>query len=187
MLHDHVLNALLTPFKSAELTPSTSTQPPGVVAAARPVPELVQYLTKGEYQPKISHISSKHYSDEHRGHEQHDYNGMAQYQGELNQTSQHDSPSSLMHSQHHHQSHDDHGHEVPVSDVNTQQPEPPSSVSSDVISSLSNNENTPAEVVEEQIHAQGSHVDPTEVERKSPPSQPSMSSWDAQRLVFSVC
>ncbi|KAI3330933.1 nucleotide-diphospho-sugar transferase [Ustulina deusta] len=166
---------------SAELTPSTSTQPPGVVAAARPVPELVQYLTKGEYQPKISHISSKHYSDEHRGHEQHDYNGMAQYQGELNQTSQHDSPSSLMHSQHHHQSHDDHGHEVPVSDVNTQQPEPPSSVSSDVISSLSNNENTPAEVVEEQIHAQGSHVDPTEVERKSPPSQPSMSSWDAQR------
>ncbi|KAI1423745.1 nucleotide-diphospho-sugar transferase [Xylaria sp. FL1777] len=167
---------------SAELTPSTSTQLPNVLAPASPVPELVQYLTKGEYQPKASHISSRHYSDEHRGHEQHDYQETARHQEQRHETShQNDYSGSIVHSQHYDQSHGDHGHEASVSKVITQLPGSSGSVSSDAITSLINNEDTPAEPVEEQIHAQRLHVALAEVEQKSPPFQPSMSSWDAQR------
>ncbi|KAI0969893.1 glycosyltransferase family 8 protein [Xylaria arbuscula] len=156
---------------SAEPAPLTSTQPPSVVAPATSVPELVRYLTKGEYQPKPSHISSKPYNQEHRGHEQHFYQGLGQSQeGTDNQPG----PSSFV-------THSQHGYEAPISEVNVQQPESSNSVSRGVDLPSKYNENTAAEPVEEQIHAQGSHAAPTEAEQKPPPFQPSMSNWDAQR------
>ncbi|TGJ83398.1 hypothetical protein E0Z10_g5348 [Xylaria hypoxylon] len=151
---------------SAELTPPASTQSSGVAATARPVPEFVQYLTKGEYQPKSSHVEPP----------------TAQVQEQRDQTSrQHDSPSSGMHSQHDHQGHDAHGHEAPLSEANNRQLEPSSFVSHDVISSLSNNEDSQSKAVEEQVHAQELHIAPSEPKQQLPPFQPPTSSWDAQR------
>ncbi|KAI0536700.1 nucleotide-diphospho-sugar transferase [Xylaria digitata] len=169
---------------SAELPPSVSTQSTGVTAAARPVSEFVQYLTKGEYQPKSSHIEpfSKHYSDERREHEDHDYHATTQHEDQRDQISrQHDFPSSVIHSRHEHQTRDAHSHEPPLSEVNDRQPEPTIFVPSDMISSSSNNEDTQTEVVEEQIHTRELHVAPSEPEKQPPPFQSSMSSWDAQR------
>ncbi|KAI0454510.1 glycosyltransferase family 8 protein [Xylaria acuta] len=171
---------------SPQLTSLAPTQPPGVVPATRSVSEFVQYLTKGEYQPKSSHIEpfSEHYSDEHRGREH--YENPPAVRSQV-QHHQHDASSSVVHSQHHHyphhdpQHHDAHGHEVPSSQASTQQHGPSGFVSSDVISSLRNNEDSEAKAGEEQIHAQGLPLLPPEEEQKPPPFQPSMSSWDAQR------
>ncbi|KAI0433350.1 nucleotide-diphospho-sugar transferase [Xylaria sp. FL1042] len=169
-----------------EPAPLTSTQPLSEPAPepapAKPAPELVQYLTKGEYRPKISHISSQPYNVERPAHEQQHPLEIAQFEEQRDQAShQHDPSSSIIHSQQQYQSHDPHSHEAPVSEVNIQQPESSSFVSSDVISSFSKNEIAPAEPVKEQIHAQGSDIAPTEAEQKPPPFEPAMSSWDAQR------
>ncbi|KAI0515389.1 nucleotide-diphospho-sugar transferase [Xylaria bambusicola] len=166
---------------SAEPAPLTSTQPPAIVATAAPVSELVQYLTKGEYQPKMSHITSKPYDDGRGGHGQDSFHGTIQQQEQPVQAlHQHDFPSSLVQSLQHH-GHHDHSHEAPVSEVDTQKPESSSFLSSDVISFLSNNENAPAEAAKEQIDTQEPHAAPTEAEQKPPSFEPSMSSWDAQR------
>ncbi|KAI1313120.1 glycosyltransferase family 8 protein [Xylaria venustula] len=156
---------------SVEPAPLTSTQPPSVAALATSVPELVQYLTKGEYQPKPSHISSKPYDQEHSGHEQHVYHGLGQSQVAADH--QPGSSSFVTQSQH--------SHEAPASEANIQQSGSTNPVSSDVVLSSSNDESIAAKPVEEQIHAQGSHVTPTETEQKPSPFQPAMSSWDAQR------
>ncbi|KAJ2973192.1 hypothetical protein NUW58_g8999 [Xylaria curta] len=163
--------------------PSGSIQSPSVVTATRPVPELVQYLTKGEYQPKSSHIEpfSKLHSDESRGHERHDNYATSQYQVKHQHL---DVPSPAAHHQHqhqHHQHHDVHSYEAPLSEANAPQRGPPSSASSGVISSLRNDENIQTKVGQDQIHAQGLHIPPFEAEQEPPPFQPSMSSWDAQK------
>ncbi|KAI1750104.1 glycosyltransferase family 8 protein [Xylaria castorea] len=170
---------------SPQLTSLASTQPPGVMPATRPVPELVQYLTKGEYQPRSSHIKpiSKQHSDEHRGHEHYENPPTTRSQV---QHHHHDASSSVVHNLHHHphnnaQHHDIHIHQAPSPRASTQQHEPSSFVSSDVISSLRNNEDSQAKASEEQIRAQGMPPPPHEEEQKPPPFQPPMSSWDAQR------
>ncbi|KAI1280106.1 nucleotide-diphospho-sugar transferase [Xylaria sp. FL0933] len=180
---------------TTEPAPLTSTQPPGQTASepvpgeapARPATELVQYLTKGEYQPRISHISSKPHNVERPAHEQSNYLEMPQFEEQPGQAShQHDPSSSTVpnqqqQQQQQQQSHDSHGHGAHVSEVNIRQPESSSFVSSDVVPFFSKNVTTPAEPVKEQIHAQGSDVTHTEAEQKPPPFEPSMSSWDAQR------
>ncbi|KAI0805551.1 nucleotide-diphospho-sugar transferase [Xylaria sp. FL0064] len=175
---------------AAEPAPLTSTQTPGQAASeaaskgapAKSAPELVQYLTKGEYQPRISHISSKPDNVERPTYEQENYLEMPQFEERQDESSHRRDPSSsTIHSQHEHQSHDFQSHQTPVSEVNIHQPEPSSFVSSDVVPFFSKNETTPAEPIEEQIHAQGSDVTHTEAEQKPPPFEPSMSSWDAQR------
>ncbi|RYC62688.1 hypothetical protein CHU98_g3528 [Xylaria longipes] len=193
---------------SPQLTSLAPTHAPGVVAAPKPVPELVQYLTKGEYQPKSSHIEpfSKQHSDEHRGHEHYENPPATRFQVQHHhhdvsssavhsqhhyhdasspvvhsQHHYHDASSPVVHSQHHHQHHDTHDHEAPSSQASTQQHEPSSFVSGDLMSSLRNNEDREAKAGEEQIHAQGLPPPPPEEEQKPPPFQPSMSSWDAQR------
>ncbi|KAI1746340.1 glycosyltransferase family 8 protein [Xylaria scruposa] len=170
---------------SPRLTPLASTQPSSIMPATKAIPELVQYLTKGEYQPKSSHIEpfSKLHSDERRGHEHYENSPTTQSQV---QHHHHDAASSAVHS-HHHYSHDDaqyhdvHSHQAPSPQTSTQQPEPSSLVSSDAISSLRHNEDNQAKAGEEQIHAQGLPPPPPEEEQKPSPFQPSMSSWDAQR------
>ncbi|KAK5627310.1 hypothetical protein RRF57_003025 [Xylaria bambusicola] len=173
------LSVLLTSIESAGPSPSSSTQPPAAVATAAPVPELVQYFTKGEYQPKISHVSSKPYDDGPGAHGQNSLYGTVQHHEQSMQTPHHDFPSSLVQSQQHH-THDD-DHEAPASQVDTQKPESSSLFPSDVISCLVNNESTPAEAAKEQIDTQEPHAASTEAEQKPPSFEPSMSSWDAQR------
>jgi hypothetical protein len=167
------------------------------MTAVKPVPQLVQYLTKGEYQPKSSYneTASKPYDEEHRGHEHHNDHVPSQYQELGHQQATHHqehhktvhhqgAPSFVTHSQHAHQQYDAHGHESPGPEADTHQPEPSSFVSSDVISSLSNNEDIQAEACEEQIHAHGVPAPPPDPEQKPAPFEPTMSSWDAQRLVL---
>ncbi|KAI8627726.1 glycosyltransferase family 8 protein [Xylariaceae sp. FL1651] len=180
---------------SPRLTPPAPTQPStkakATVKATSPVPELVQYLTKGEFQPRTTQFrpDSKPYVDEHRGHEHHDYHAPPQHQDQKYHSG---SPDSGLHGDHHHHHHhrhrnDAHGHEAPGPEANTQQPEPSSFVSGDLITSISNIEDTQAEARQEQIHAQGAPPPPPppppepEPEQKPAPFQPSMSSWDAQR------
>ncbi|KAJ3577441.1 hypothetical protein NPX13_g3127 [Xylaria arbuscula] len=149
---------------SDELMPLSSTQPPVAEARTSPAPEFVQYLTKGEYQPKMSHISSKPYNAERGDHEHHGPHEVPPRQERLIQTfHQHDSSASDAQGQHHQSHdgriHDDHsysGHnrEVSISEGDAQKPESTSSVFSDP---------------------------PPEAEQKPPPFEPSMSSWDAQR------
>ncbi|KAI1124804.1 glycosyltransferase family 8 protein [Nemania abortiva] len=172
-----------------------STQPAGTVTARKQAPELVQYLTKGEYQPKSSHIEpfSKHPSDTHHGHEHHDYQATTQYQIQIDQpghqpshqpeyqTTPHHGPSSTAMHTENLQHQDVQDHQPPSSEANIQHSEPSSIVSSDVISSSSNYDDTRAETGQEQIQAQGSSVPPPEPEQDPPPFQPPMSSWDAQR------
>lgn len=184
-----MLNALLTSPKSAGSVPLTSTQPSAAMVTTSPAPELVQYLTKGEYQPKISHITSKAYNVEHDEHKQYGPRDTTQRQEQLNQTSQRpDFSGSEGYSQHHqgHDSHihDSHSYEAPVLEVDIQKPESSSSIFSDVISSLSDNRDIPAEAGKEQIHTQEVHAASADAEQKPPPFEPSMSSWDAQRSVL---
>ncbi|KAI1365926.1 nucleotide-diphospho-sugar transferase [Xylaria arbuscula] len=176
---------------SAESLPLTSTQPPTTDARASPAPEFVQYLTKGEYQPKMSHISSKPYDAERGAHEHHGSYEVTPRQEQFIQTfHQHDSSAFDVQGQHHQSHdghiHDDHSHgshnrEVSISEGDAQKPESTSSVFSDVISPISDNRDTPAEAAKEQIHTQEVHTAPAEAEQKPPPFEPSMSSWDAQR------
>ncbi|KAI1079285.1 glycosyltransferase family 8 protein [Whalleya microplaca] len=149
-------------------------------ATSQPTPELVQYLTKGEYQPKASHIQTtgEPYSDHHGGHEQ---------------SSQHASPH-VYQQEHHdappHESHDHHDHDhvpsprghVEALPGATVQESGPTTSPSAVSSSSTAVEGTHAEAREEQVH--GSHYGAPphqEPEHKPAPFQPTMSSWDAQR------
>ncbi|KAI0865635.1 glycosyltransferase family 8 protein [Xylaria cubensis] len=174
-------------YRAASPRPTSlaSTQPHSLMPATKPIPELVQYLTKGEYQPRSSHIEpfSKQHSDEHRGHVHYENPPTTQSQV---QHHHHDASSSVVHSQHHHphdnaQYHDIHSHQAPSPQASMQQHESSSFVSSDAVSSLRNNEDNQAKAGEEQIRAQGLPPPPAEEEQKPPPFEPSMSSWDAQR------
>jgi len=82
----------------------------------------------------------------------------------------------------HHDHHDAHDRGSSWSEVKPQQFNTPSLVSTDVVSSSSNTEDTPAEAHEEQFHAQEAPVVPSEPEKNKPePFQLTMSAWDAQR------
>lgn len=144
----------------------------------------MQYLTKGEYQPRSSLIEpfSKQHSHEHHGYEHYE-NAPTTTQSEV-QHHHHDTSSSIVHSQHHqhhHPHHDAQVNEAPSSQTSTRQHEPSSFVSGDAVSSVRTNEDSQAEVSEEQIHAQGLPPPRPKEEQEPPPFQPSMSSWDAQR------
>ncbi|KAI0115501.1 glycosyltransferase family 8 protein [Nemania sp. FL0031] len=166
-----------------------SSQPPSVVAKREPVPALVQYLTKGEYQPQSSHVepfgtkNDNTHSGHNHGHQ--DYHATAPYQAQdqqLDQQSHHhyDSVSAVMHSEPlQHQDAKDQG--TPSSKADNQHHEASSFVSSDVISSSSHHRDSPAKTGQEQIHAQGLPIPPPEPDREPPPFQAPMSSWDAQR------
>ncbi|KAI1336142.1 glycosyltransferase family 8 protein [Xylariaceae sp. FL0016] len=154
---DRASSPMLAP--EATYTPSTTT------TSIEPVPQLVQYLTKGEYQPKTTYFgpTSKPHSGDHRDHE--------------HRPEQSSDSHSHHHGQQHHESSDRHHHEAhgqydPQSGINVQQPEPPTSVSSD----LSLSTGTQAEAHEEQIRGEA-----RKPEQKPPPFEPSMSNWDAQR------
>ncbi|KAJ8131304.1 hypothetical protein O1611_g2320 [Lasiodiplodia mahajangana] len=176
-------------YRVASPQPSqlASSQPPSIVAAKETVPELVQYLTKGEYQPKRSHVEpfSEHYRDTHHGHEHQDHHTTTPYQAQDQHPDQqphhhYDSLSTVVHSEPlQHQDVQSHG--TPLSKADTPHPEASSFVSSDVISSSSDYGNRQAETGQEQIHAQGLHIHPHEPDQEPPPFQPPMSSWDAQR------
>ncbi|KAI0876591.1 glycosyltransferase family 8 protein [Hypoxylon argillaceum] len=176
--------------------PVASTHPASTATASKPVPEFVQYLTKGEYQPKSSHIEpfSKQYSDPHHGNEHYSHTPATPYQvppatpyqAQPHQPNHqtihhHNTSTTVMHSEQlqHHNVQD---HQEPSSKANTQQLEPSSFVSSDVVSSSSNYEDTQAETGQEQIQAQGLPAPPSpEPQQDPPPFQPPMSNWDAQR------
>ncbi|KAI0407483.1 glycosyltransferase family 8 protein [Xylaria palmicola] len=159
---------------------SVPAQAPGTVTAAKPVPELVQYLTKGEYQPRSSHVGSFNngHGDEHRGHRKLDE---ATTLSEAQRHHHPDAAGSIVHSESYQQHPHDHVQEEPPLGVSTQKPEPSSFISSDMISAFRDDEDTQAKDDEEQIHAQGLPVPPPQPEQKPQPFQPSMSSWDAQR------
>lgn len=191
------LETLLTLFKAPQHPPVASTHPASTATASKPVPEFVQYLTKGEYQPKSSHIEpfSKQYSDPHHGNEHYSHTPATPYQvppatpyqAQPHQPNHqtihhHNTSTTVMHSEQlqHHNVQD---HQEPSSKANTQQLEPSIFVSSDVVSSSSNYEDTQAETGQEQIQAQGLPAPPPpEPQQDPPPFQPPMSNWDAQRL-----
>ncbi|KAI0157315.1 glycosyltransferase family 8 protein [Xylariaceae sp. FL1272] len=162
--------------------------------------ELVQYLTKGEFQPTSAKFgaNSKPQSEERYGHGHHFYHEPVHSQGpeshegpethrgpEFHPSAHHhDIPYTQVHDhhRHHHEQNDAHGHEPPFfGTIMLPPPEPSSFVSSDVISSLNKVEGTPAEAREEQVHTREAPAPQPEVEHKPPPFQPSMSNWDAQR------
>ncbi|KAI0445438.1 nucleotide-diphospho-sugar transferase [Xylaria telfairii] len=166
---------------SPQLTSLPPTQSSGVVTTTRPVSELVQYLTKGEYQPRSSLIEP--FNKPH-GYENYE-NALRTPQPEVRHH-HHDTSSSIVHSQHHHPHHDAQHHDVQVNEApspqtSTRQHEPSSFISSDVVSPVRNNEDSQAEVSKEQVHAQGLPPPHPKEEQEPPPFQPSMSSWDAQR------
>lgn len=182
---------------------STFAQPPDTVTASQPVSQLVQFYTKGEYQPMSSHMEafSGHHSHAHHDHEHHDYHATTQPHGQHHQNDDqfihhHDPPNTVIHHGHHghpehpehpehhdHPQHQDaHNHQAhPPTETIIQQPGPSSFVSSDAISSSGNYGDTRAEAGQEQIQAQGLPVPFPEPEQNPPPFEPTMSSWDAQR------
>ncbi|KAI1812219.1 glycosyltransferase family 8 protein [Poronia punctata] len=160
-----------------------------------PLPGFVQYLTKGEFKPGYPHreaISSKPYealpgdfydakhvqspAHPHTAHlqESHNYTNTSGAFGPVSSGQEHQAHPSNREAR---------GLEDVPSEINSQQFEPPRSVSSDVISSSDNREETQAEARQEQFHVQGVAVTTSEPgpEKKPEPFQPDMSSWDAQR------
>ncbi|KAI1262150.1 glycosyltransferase family 8 protein [Xylariaceae sp. FL1019] len=161
-------------------------------------PELVQYLTKGEFQPNSASrgANSKPQSGERYDHEHRFYHESVHSQGPGPHSPAHhqthspahhqDTPHTQVHDHHRHlhEQNDAHGHEHEsplLGDIMLPPPKPSSLVSSDVISSLNKVEGTPAEAREEQIHTREAPALQPKVEQKPPPFQPSMSNWDAQR------
>ncbi|KAI0471913.1 glycosyltransferase family 8 protein [Xylariaceae sp. FL0804] len=159
--------------------PSTAPAPPAArlsttaTEVTQPGRELVQYLTKGEYQPNTTYVgpASKPHSGDHLGHEQ------RLEQSHPESSHHHDAPGPGAygsHHDHHHQYREAHGQGDPQPGAFFQQPQLSSSV-------LNNVGGTQAEARKEQIHAEAFPPPPPELEQKPPPFQPSMSSWDAQR------
>ncbi|GAP87586.2 putative glycosyl transferase family 8 [Rosellinia necatrix] len=150
-----------------------TTQPIATVVPAQPVSEVVQYYTKGEYQPMGSHINpppSKRYSGDHHDGEYHGYHITAHNQEQyhpvdLHTTHHHPDASSIkIGSQEIHHRRDAQGHEAPVSEASTQQVEHAGSAPGD-----------------EQVYTEGLSVVPLDSRQAQPPSQPLMSSWDPQK------
>ncbi|KAI1176148.1 glycosyltransferase family 8 protein [Nemania sp. FL0916] len=180
--------------------PLQLSQTPSVTTVSKPVSELVQYHTRGEYQPRSTHVEpfSKPYSDAphdyshvHGHGHGHDHHSATQHHIQHHQPDHHhqsghqtiqhhDSSTPVVHGEHQ-QHQDPHVHQPPLSETVIHQPEPSRFVSSDVISSLSNTETTQAKPGEEQVHAQNLPSHSTEPERAPPPFQAPMSDWDAQR------
>ncbi|KAI1326903.1 glycosyltransferase family 8 protein [Xylariaceae sp. FL0255] len=170
---------------SPQLKPSFTSAP------SQPVSELVQYLTKGEYQPTLTHYgsaASKPHYDEPYGYGHHDYHVPSQHQiqgHEPHEPIHHprDSNDSHLHYQHHHEAH---SHDPHLSEsVHRPAPSHSDFVSTDAIPCLNNVEGNPAEAREEQIQSQEAPppptVHPAEPPQKPAPFQPSMADWDAQR------
>ncbi|KAH9909842.1 glycosyltransferase family 8 protein [Xylariomycetidae sp. FL2044] len=177
---------------SPQPTRSSAFEPPSNSATTQAAPEFVQYLTKGEYQPKESHygITGEPYNDGRRDHENHiqpTYHSPAQYHEghhEAVRHHRHDAPQreepSFSVDQH-----PSHVESQPGPTVQEHEP-PSSSFAAASSSSFSNVEGTQAEAREEQVSAhQGVPPPPQEQEQEQKPApapfQPTMSSWDAQR------
>ncbi|KAI0003615.1 glycosyltransferase family 8 protein [Xylariaceae sp. FL0662B] len=176
--HYRVPSPTSTPSAPYGLTPEP--------AISRPSPELVQYLTKGEYQPNAPNlpVTGEPYGD-HQGHEQSFQH--AQQQEHYEQFDQYDASHHEAHDHDDHGDHDDHpqphpDHVEALPEATVQQPGPTTSPSA-ASSSFFNVEGTHAEAREEQVPESHHHgVSPSqEPERKPEPFQPTMSSWDAQR------
>ncbi|KAI1759946.1 glycosyltransferase family 8 protein [Hypoxylon sp. FL1150] len=136
----------------------------------RPVPELVQYFTKGEYQPKASHIltTGELYRGDRQDHQQHP---------------QHAHPGAPSYDHGHHDHHDHQHHSHVEAQPGASAPQLDHSTSSTALSSSHTHPGgTHAEAREEQVWEphHGAHP-PREPEQKPPPFQATMSSWDAQR------
>ncbi|KAI0201029.1 glycosyltransferase family 8 protein [Astrocystis sublimbata] len=183
-------------YRSGSTPPASqvSDQVGDFMTAAKPVTELVQYLTKGEYQPKSSHIEPFKYQHDnvHPYHEHRDSSSATPSQV---QRYDHDDSRSVIpmhyppHHEHQHPSprhHDPHHHDTPIfqtasSQSSSQQPESLDFVSSVGITSASNYEGIQTKAGDEQIHVQDRPASSPKEEVKAPPFQPSMSCWDAQR------
>ncbi|CAJ2507951.1 Uu.00g091370.m01.CDS01 [Anthostomella pinea] len=160
---------------SPRLAPSIPQETSSSTFNAQSPSELVQYLTKGEYQPKPAHLglTSKPLNDDRRDHEQtsqHPQHAPSDYRG-----------APHPEAQGHHDRDQAHGHEGLQSGGTVRQAESSSSGFSESISSASNVEGSQAEAREGQIEAPAAPWAPSEPEQKPEPFQPSMASWDAQR------
>ncbi|KAI1827861.1 glycosyltransferase family 8 protein [Xylaria intraflava] len=172
---------------SPALDTSASVQSPGVTGATQPTSELVQYLTKGEFQPKTldKESPSKYHDDEHRDHyvkDQYDsqkYNQVSHHQGDHHHSLE--AHNAVLHSQHDHQLPDTHSHISSLPVATAQSPETTSFSSTDVISSSGSTGIPQAEVSKEEIHVHKTPVFSSGAEKMPVSLELSMSSWDAPR------
>ncbi|KAI1371518.1 glycosyltransferase family 8 protein [Hypoxylon crocopeplum] len=170
-------------------TPSAPPGPTTTTSTSTPrVPELVQYFTKGEYQPKASHVQTT--GPQPHGHEYHgtfhSHNAPPPGAHEYHHHDDHEHHEYYEHQEHHerhgHHDHQNYGHveALPGATVLQLEPSTPPKASS---SSHTYVEGTHAEAREEQVSEPhyGAHPPREEPEQKPPPFQPTMSNWDAQR------
>ncbi|KAI2609304.1 glycosyltransferase family 8 protein [Hypoxylon sp. NC1633] len=159
-----------------------------VPVSSQSVPQLVQYFTKGEYQPKATYVqttgelpgaeSRTHHQHQHAFSDSHsdDHEYHEQFQS-------HDAPPGPQEYRHLEQ-HYDHQHGHVQAHPGASASQLGSSTSSLASSSTHTNvDGTHAEAREGQIHKSHHGAPPPreEQEQKPPPFQPSMSDWDAQR------
>ncbi|KAI0377437.1 glycosyltransferase family 8 protein [Hypomontagnella monticulosa] len=176
-------------------TPSTFYGTTTTSVTAQRAPELVQYFTKGEYQPKATHVhtTGELYHGGDRDHQQqfeHAPPGPSPHEHAFyEQSHPHNTPPHPPHSgahshdhgHHDHHGHHHHGHVEALPGATAPQLDP--STSPATSSSHTHVEGTHAEAREEQVTGLHHGVPPPhgEPEQKPPPFQPTMSSWDAQR------
>ncbi|KAI1771818.1 glycosyltransferase family 8 protein [Hypoxylon cercidicola] len=194
--HYRVPTSTPAPSSSRGPTHTTST-----AAAPQPASELVRYFTKGEYQPKATHVQTtgELYRGDHQDHQQHSQHtppDAHSYEHEYHEQSpSQNAPQHGTHEYHHHVDHGHHdhhdhqhhahhqyhGHVAAQPGATAPQLEP--STPSAALSSHTHLEGTHAEAREEQVSEPhyGAHPHREEPEQKPPPFQPTMSSWDAQR------
>ncbi|KAI1391319.1 glycosyltransferase family 8 protein [Hypoxylon trugodes] len=168
-----------TAKSSTTITPTTT----------QPSIELVQFFTKGEYQPKATHfqitgeLHSGVSSDPHQHVQPPVPESYSHEHGHREPFHSHDASHSGPHGHGHydHGVHQHHGHVEAPSETTAPQLDP--STSFQASSFHTNVEGTHTEAREGQV-PEPSHGAPPpkdEAEQKPPPFQPSMSNWDAQR------
>ncbi|XXH00424.1 hypothetical protein Hte_006769 [Hypoxylon texense] len=197
--HYRVSTPTSTPSSSRDLT-QTSDTAATTGAATQPASELVRYFTKGEYQPKATHVQTtgELYRGDHQDHQQqsqhapsdarsyeHEYHEQSHSQNaphfETHEYHHHGDHGHHDHHDHqHHAHHEHHGHAETQPGATAPPPEPSTS---SAFSSHTHFGGTHAEAREEQVSEPhyGAHPPREEPEQKPPPFQPTMSSWDAQR------
>ncbi|KAI0124358.1 family 8 glycosyl transferase [Xylariales sp. AK1849] len=147
------------------------------ITPSKPTPELVQYLTKGEYQPRqtqVTHVEHVETTGEPYSEHRHD-------RSQPHEASHYHHHHHHHHSEHHDGQHHDQHHVASEPGATVQSPEHTAQFpsASFIRSSI---EGTEAEARKEQVPEPHHEVPPSPSEqKKSEPHPISFSNWDAQR------